>query len=133
MPDLFIPLDTTPASKYYQVCRRKGLLNQFPQYYADHHRADTLIADFDAFLRNYLQLQLDSVFDAFAASKGVYRDSIQETAIDSIVQFNAHFLSLQVKALVADRLYGRGHYYRIMKDEDKFYQAALVELRKKKK
>jgi carboxyl-terminal processing protease len=133
MPDLFIPLDTTPASKYYQVCRRKGLLNQFPQYYADHHRADTLIADFDAFLRNYPQLQLDSVFDAFAASKGVYRDSIQETATDSIVQFNAHFLSLQVKALVADRLYGRGHYYRIMKDEDKFYQAALVELRKKKK
>ena len=133
MPDLFIPLDTTPASKYYQVCRRKGLLNQFPQYYADHHRADTLIADFDAFLRNYPQLQLDSVFDAFAASKGVYRDSIQETATDSIVQFNAHFLSLQVKALVADRLYGRGHYYRIMKDEDKIYQAALVELRKKKK
>ena len=131
MPDLFIPLDTTPASKYYQVCRRKGVISQFPQYYADHHRDDTLAADYEAFMRNYDQLKLDSVFDAFAASKGVYRDSIKETATDSIVQFNAHFLSLQVKALVADRLFGRGHYYRIMKEEDKFYQAALVELRKK--
>lgn len=132
MPDLFIPLDTTPASKYYQACRRKGILNQFPQYYADRHRNDTLDADFESFLRNYEQLQLDSLFDAFAAEKGVYRDSIKETSIDSIVQYNDHFLSLQVKALVADRLFGRGHYYRIMKEEDKFYQAALVELRKKK-
>jgi carboxyl-terminal processing protease len=131
MPDPFIPLDTTPASKYYQVCRRKGVISQFPQYYADHHREDTLVADYEAFMRNYDQLKLDSVFDAFAATKGVYRDSIKETATDSIVRFNEHFLSLQVKALVADRLYGRGHYYRIMKDEDKFYQAALVEFRKK--
>lgn len=131
MPDLFIPLDTTPASKYYQACRRKGVLNQFPQYYADRHRNDTLAADFETFLRNYDQLHIDSLFDVFAAEKGVYRDSIKETATDSIVRFNDHFLSLQVKALVADRLFGRGHYYRIMKEEDKFYQAALVELRKK--
>ncbi len=131
MPDLFIPLDTTPASKYYQACRRKGVLNQFPQYYADRHRNDTLAADFETFLRNYDQLHIDSLFDAFAAENGVYRDSIKETATDSIVRFNDHFLSLQVKALVADRLFGRGHYYRIMKEEDKFYQAALVELRKK--
>lgn len=131
MPDLFIPLDTTPASKYYQACRRKGVLNQFPQYYADRHRNDTLAADFETFLRNYDQLHIDSLFDAFAAEKGVYRDSIKETATDSIVRFNDHFLSLQVKALVADRLFGRGHYYRIMKEEDKFYQAALIELRKK--
>lgn len=131
MPDLFIPLDTTPASKYYQACRRKGVLNQFPQYYADRHRNDTMAADFETFLRNYDQLHIDSLFDAFAAEKGVYRDSIKETATDSIVRFNDHFLSLQVKALVADRLFGRGHYYRIMKEEDKFYQAALVELRKK--
>ena len=120
-----------PASKYYQACRRKGVLNQFPQYYADRHRNDTLAADFETFLRNYDQLHIDSLFDAFAAEKGVYRDSIKETATDSIVRFNDHFLSLQVKALVADRLFGRGHYYRIMKEEDKFYQAALVELRKK--
>ncbi len=132
MPDIFIPLDTTPASKYYQVCRRKGVLNQFPQFYADHHRGDTMVADYDAFIRNYNQLGLDSIFDAFAATKGVCRDSVKETATDSIVRYNNHFLSLQIKALVADRLFGRGHYYRIMKDEDKFYQVALVELRKNK-
>lgn len=131
MPDLFIPMDTTPASKYYQECRRKGLLNQFPQYYADRHRSDSLVADFDTYLRNYNLLKVDSLFDVFAAEKGVVRDSIKETQTDSVVTFNDHFLSLQIKALLADRLFGRGHYYRIMKSEDRFYQAALRKLREK--
>lgn len=133
MPDLFIPIDTTPASKYYQECRRKGVLNQFSQYYADRHRGDTLAATFEQFLANYELLKVDSVFDAFAAEKGIIRDSIQESQPDSVVAFNDHFLSLQIKGLVADRLFGRGHYYRVMKDEDKFYQAALRRLRERRK
>lgn len=133
MPDLFVPLDTTPASKYYQACRRKGVLNQFPQHYADRHRSDSVLADFDSFMRHYEELGIDSLFDAFAAENGVLRDSIAETASDSVVVFNDRFLSLQVKALVADRLYGRGHYYQIMKEEDKFYQAALGVLRQRRR
>lgn len=131
IPDKFIPIDTTPASKFYQECRRKGLLNQFPQYYADRHRNDTLISDFEHYLANYDKLGLDTLFCAFAAEKGVNKDSIQESQSDSIVTFNEHFLSLQIKALVADKLFGRGHYYRIMKDEDRFYQAAVAHLRNK--
>lgn len=131
MPDVFIPLDTTPASKYYQACRRKGILNQFPQYYANRHRNDTLVADFDMYLKNYDVLKIDSIFDAFAAEKGVVRDSIEETAEASIVEYNDHFLSLQLKALLADRLYGRGHYYQIMKNEDKFYISAVKQLQEK--
>lgn len=128
MPDIFIPLDTTPASKYYQACRRKGILNQFPQYYVDRHRNDSLVPDFDSYQKHYDELKIDSLFDAFATEKGVVRDSINETAEDSIVSFNDHFLSLQLKALLADRLYGRGHYYQIMKNEDKFYLAAVRKL-----
>lgn len=131
MPDIFVPIDTTPASKFYQECRRKGVLNQFPQYYADRYRNTALTADFQSFMANDSLLNLDSLFYVFALEKGINRDSIQETQADSIVTFNDHFLSLQIKALVADRLFGRGHYYRIMKNEDRVYQTALDKLRKK--
>lgn len=133
MPDIFIPLDTTPSTKYYQLCRRKGVLTQFPQYYADHLTNDSLAATFDLYLANYQKLGVDSLFVQFAAEKGVVKDSVQETVGDSLLQFNDHFLSLQLKGLVADRLFGRGHYYRIMKDEDRFYQEALTHLRKKRR
>lgn len=132
MPDIFIPMDTTPASKYYRECRTKGVLNQFPQYYADRHHSVMLAPDFESYLQNYDQLHVDSLFVQFAAEKGINRDSINETQADSIVAFNDHFLQLQVKALLADRLYGRGHYYQIMKNEDRCYQEALRRLREMK-
>ena len=130
MPDVFVPLDTTPATKYYQICRRKGVVNQFPQYWADKHRDDSLLANFDLFIRHYDSLNVEQDFEQFASEKGVVRDSIQETTTDSITQFNDNFLSLQIKALIADNLYGRGHYYRVMKSEDRVYQAAVATLRK---
>ena len=77
MPDIFVPMDTTPATRYYRDCRSKGLLNQFPQYWADLHRGDTLLKDFDCFLANYARLDIDSAFVAYAAAKGVVMDSVQ--------------------------------------------------------
>ena len=127
-PDIFIPLDTTPATKYYQACRRKGLITQFPTYWVEHHRKDALLTDFDTYLQHYDELNIDSAFDAFAAEKGVYIDSLR-SATDTLPAFADDFLRLQVKALVADRLFGRGHYYRVMKTKDTFYQRALVALR----
>lgn len=127
-PDIFIPLDTTPATKYYQACRRKGLITQFPTYWVEHHRKDSLLVDFDTYLQHYDQLKIDSAFDAYAAEKGVYIDSLQGSS-DTLHAASDDFLRLQVKALVADRLFGRGHYYRVMKSKDTFYQRALVTLR----
>ena len=130
MPDIFVPMDTTPASKFYQQCRRKGLINQFPQVWADNHRTDTRVADFDTYLQSYDTLGVFDDFVAFAASHGVVRDSLQETASDSLRTFNDRFLMLQIKGLVADRLFGRGYYYRIMKTQDEFYRVAVATLRK---
>ena len=130
-PDIFIPLDTTPATKYYQACRRKGLITQFPTFWVEQHRKDAHLADFDAFLAHYDEFHIDSAFDAYAAEKGVSLDSLRakETLDTTKVRANEDFLRLQVKALVADRLFGRGHYYRVMKSKDAFYQKALVTLR----
>lgn len=128
LPDIFVPMDTTPASKYYQLCRRKGLITQFPTFWVEQHRKDSLLVDFDSFLAHYDELHLDSAFDAYVADNGVSLDSLQK-ADSSIATANENFLRLQVKALVADRLYGRGHYYRIMKSQDPYYKRALITLR----
>ena len=130
MPDIFIPIDTTPATQFYQQCRRKGIINQFPQVWADLHRSDPRVADFDTYLQVYDSLAIFDDFINFAASRGVNRDSLQQNTSDSLQHFNDHFLMLQIKGLVADRLFGRGHYYRIMKTQDPFYSTAVATLRK---
>jgi len=130
MPDIFVPLDTTPSTKFYVECRSKGLINQFPQVWADNHRTDTLVADFDTYLLNFDSLNIFQSFIDYAASKGIVRDSIQETCTDSIRALDYNFLAMQIKGLVADRLFGRGHYYRIMKERDQCYKVAVATLRK---
>lgn len=138
MPDIFVPIDTTPSTPFYRECRRKGILNQFPQYWADQHRTDTLVADFDRYMANYDSLTVDSDFVAYAATKGVVLDSILDSLYaDDTLGRNAysfatheHFLHLQIKALLSDNLFGRGHYYRIMKEEDPVYRVAVETLRK---
>lgn len=130
MPDIFIPLDTTPSSKFYQECRRKGLLSKFAVEWADAHRSDTTISTFDTYLNNYDTLGIDSAFVAYAAAKGIVRDSFPQLQDTNVIRFNNNFTHLQLQALIADRLFGKGHYYRIMKSQDAFYQAAVATLRK---
>lgn len=137
MPDIFISMDTTPATRFYQDCRRKGILNQFPQYWADMHREDPLVASFDDFMANYDKMNVDSLFIAYAAGKGVALDSVQDSnakaampATHSLRETD-YFLHQQIKALLSDRLFGRGHYYRIMKEQDPVYKAAIKTLRER--
>ena len=135
MPDIFVPMDTTPATPFYRECRRKGIINQFSNYWADQHRGDSLLADFDRFRANYDSLPVDSAFIAYAATKGVSLDSLllaDSTDLQSYSFDTAeHFLLLQIKGMIADALYGRGHYYRFMKEEDPVYRAAVDALRRR--
>lgn len=147
MPDIFVPMDTTPATPYYTQCRRKGLINQFPQYWAGLHRKELSIKDFPAFMACYDSLGVDTEFVSYAASKGVNLDSLL-SAPDSVTGVVADtvaapsdslsladidpFLHLQIKALLADNLFGRGHYYQIMKERDPVYQTAVAQLRKQR-
>lgn len=139
MPDVFVPIDTTPATKYYTECRRKGILNQFPQYWADLHREDSAVSTFDTFLTSYERLGVDTLFVAYAAGKGVALDSLvpqADTTLPAVPDNRTlaerdPFLHIQIKALLADCLFGRGHYYQIMKDRDPVYQKALFYLRER--
>jgi len=138
MPDIFVPMDTTPSTAYYNECRRKGILNRFPQHWASLHKSDSLLKDFNSFMEVYDSLGVDTAFVAYAASRGVVLDSVMPRvdtlatpASDSCgLALRDSFLHLQIKALVADRLFGKGHYYQIMKERDPVYQAAVAQLKK---
>ena len=133
MPDVFVPIDTTPATPFYNQCRRKGIINQFPQHWADLHRNLPQLSSFDTFLACYDSLGVDQAFEAYAATKDVRWDTLADStsaaSLPPLAQRDA-FLHLQVKALLADNLFGRGHYYRIMKQRDPVYQEAIARLRK---
>ena len=104
-------------------------------YNDDMHRGEPRIADFDTYLAHYDSLDVDSAFERFAANKEVQWDTVADSsalAAGQCLSQRDPFLHLQIKALLADCLFGRGHYYRIMKVRDPVYNAALVQLRQRK-
>ena len=128
MPDVFVPLDTMRLSDYYISLRGKGILNSFPMQWADQHRRDARVKDFDTFLANYDSFGLDSLLAAAAMEKGVVRDTEKETAEPERIAHSDRYMHLMLKAQVARNLFGIDHYYLVMKEVDDGYRRALEEI-----
>lgn len=129
MPDIFIPMDTMRLSDYYVACSSKGLLRKFPQQWAEQHRGDTALATFEAYMAQSESLGLDSLFAAYAAEQGVARDTAKEAAQPERTKHSDEYQHLQLRALVAERLFGMEYYFRVMKELDDIYQSAITTLR----
>ena len=130
MPDVFVPLDTMRLSDYYISLRAKGILNTFPMQWADQHRRDARVKDFDTYLANYDSFGLDSLLAATATEKGVVRDTAKEAAEPERTAHSDRYMRLMLKAQVARALFGIDHYYLVMKEIDDGYQRALQEITK---
>lgn len=130
MPDVFVPLDTMRLSDYYISLRGKGLLNSFPMQWADQHRSDARVKDFDTFLANYDSFGLDSLLAAVALEKGVVRDTAKEAAEPERIAHSDRYMRLMLKAQVARNLFGIDHYYLVMKEADDGYRKALEVIRR---
>ncbi len=131
MPDVFVPMDTMRLSEYCISMRGKGLLNSFPMKWADAHRRDRSVKDFDTYLANYDSFGLDSLLAVEAIEKGVVRDTAKEAAEPERTAHSDRYLRLLLKAQVARNLFGIEYYYKVMKEIDDGYQRAVEELRKK--
>ena len=77
MPDVFVPIDTIRLSDYFLSLRSKGLINDFANTFAEEHRRDAQLSDFDQFLIHYDQYSVDSLFNLFAENKGVQPTSVR--------------------------------------------------------
>ncbi len=110
MPDYFIPLDTTFASRYYTDIFRKGLLNDFTVQYIESKRKDLLKAypDINAFIKGFTDDQkLLNEFVAFAESKEVPRN-------DKDLEASGLQIKTILKALIARNLYNLDAYFEVV-------------------
>jgi len=122
VPDVFVPIDTTKATKFYLACNKKATAMRFASSYFDSHRTELQQIDSYPQLLSYLDgAGLESKFLAFAASK----DGIKPASAAEWAQEKAYTMT-QVRALVGrySKL-GDDAFYHIYLDVDNVYQAAL--------
>ena len=98
--------------------------------WADQHRRDARVKDFDTYLANYDSFGLDSLLAATAIEKGIVRDTAKEAAEPERTAHSDRYMRLMLKAQVARALFGIDHYYLVMKEIDDGYQRALKEITK---
>ena len=121
MPDVFIPLDTSNSSKYYDNLRREGLLNDFTLSYVDDNRADLLktYADVYAFKKNFtITDEILGKFMAAADKKNVKKDEKGFATSEKLIK-------TQLRALIARDLWNSNAYYVIINDINPFLTKAL--------
>ena len=122
IPDVFVPMDTTLASKFYVDCNKKATAMRFASAYFDSHKSElSSISDYDTLLKYLDKASLESSFLSFAASKDGIRPSSEKDWADT-----REYMMPQVKALVGrySKL-GEKAFYHLYLEIDKAFEAAL--------
>lgn len=125
MPDIFIPLDTTENSKYLTDIYRKGVFNKFTLKYVDQHRAElnTQYKNVKEFKAKFSVS--DALLDEFIAAGEA--DEIKRDAEGLATSGN--FIRRQLKALMANQLWGVSEYYQVINDHNPIVQEALRQMK----
>jgi len=124
MPDIFVPMDTTGTSEYFNQIYRKGLIYTFAYSYADNHREKlsefTDAKEFDQFLD---QQNVLSEFVEFAGERGIEKD------INGLNE-SSEVIETQLKAYIARNIIGEEGFYPIISQIDKTLLEAIEITRK---
>lgn len=121
MPDVFVGLDTSLSSKYYDELRRNGTLNEFTLNYVDANRAMLLSKYKDVYqFKNEFKITKDFLeeFIAYAEKKNIKRNS-------EGIKTSEKLITTQLKALIARDLWDTNAYYVIINDINVFMVKAL--------
>ncbi len=119
MPDVFVPLDTTFYSKYYESLQRKAAIRNFSFLFADRHRAKlSALKDYKAMEKyinnqNYMQK-----FVTFAAEKGVKKDA-------KGYNVSKKTIANQVKALIIRNIIDNEGFYPVYHRDDEILKAGM--------
>jgi carboxyl-terminal processing protease len=121
MPDVFVGLDTSMSSKYYDELRRNGTLNEFTLNYVDANRTMLLSKYKDVYaFKNDFKISKDFLeeFVAYAEKKNIKRDNAGLKTSEKLI-------TTQLKALIARDLWDTNAYYVIINDINVFMVKAL--------
>lgn len=126
MPDIFVPVDTTGITDYFQKVRNLGLIYRFAFMYTDLHREEMNGLNSAEAISSYLDDQnLKSDFIAYAQSKGVSLNYAQFRESEEVIL-------TQVKAYIARNMIDNVGFYPIIKSLDKTLLVAIEELQTEK-
>lgn len=121
LPDVFVPMDTTKAGRFYVGCNRKATTMRFASAFFDRNKASIApIEDYGELISYLDSADLEREFLAFARQK----DGLAPTAAEW--QIEKPYLMTQVRALIGrySKL-GDNSYYHIYLQIDETFNAAL--------
>lgn len=121
MPDIFMPVDTTFATKLYTDLIRKGIFNRFTVDYVMKNREliSNKYSDFENFYKQFeVTDEMISDFRSLAEEEGVEWN-------DEQFQRSEPMIKLQLKALIARNEWSQSEYYRVVMNEDKVIKKAV--------
>ena len=119
MPDVFVPVDTSGVSEYYNRARSLGLMYRFAFFYTDLHRSALDPFSTPEDIEGYLDDQdLLPQFINYAKEKGVQPD------YDDI-RTSKVALEKTIKAYVARNIIDNEGFYPIIADIDNTLQVAI--------
>lgn len=121
MPDIFMPVDTTFATKLYTDLIRKGIFNRFTVDYVMENREllSNEFNNFENFNNNFIIT--DSTIEDFkklAEEEGVEWNDEQYLRSEKMIK-------LQLKALIARNEWDMEKYYQVVMKEDKVVNKAI--------
>ena len=121
MPDIFMPVDTSYATKLYTDLVRKGALNRFTLEYVMEHRSEIArqYSDFEMFNEKFnVSESMIEDFKKFAEKEGVTWNEEQFERSEPLIK-------LQIKALIARNEWEMENYYQVVLQEDKVVKKAM--------
>lgn len=122
IPDIFIPLDTSRINAYFQSTNLLG--RDYIYKFLDNKRAILVnqYPTFEDFEANY------SISDQFLDQLVSYAESKELKRDNDLLNKYATDLKIEIKANLADQLYGEVAYYKTLFSVDEMVQRAITEI-----
>ncbi len=130
MPDIYIPVDTLIYPYFFRQTIKNGKINEYIHIYVDDNREElySKYVNFKKF-NEYYKVSGKEIYEMAAY---LYNDDEKKEEYVEILLKNELIL-LQIKALVANDLWGESEYYEIINTKDEIFLKAVEVLINKKK
>ncbi len=124
MPDIFVPIDTLGYSDYYRDLMRKGAINHFVISYLDKNRKSIekryQKKGFEQFKKDFeVDDKMLNNLVKFAEKKKKIKPNPEQLAISK------KNIKLNLKALIANNIWGRSEFFEIINELDPIYKKAV--------
>lgn len=129
MPDIFIPIDTTPISNYHQKLNKFGVINAFAGAYFDKHYDEILnqYPDIRSFKNNF-----DLIDKQFSEIENFAQQFYKIDPDGSLNTTSKEQILKQFKAYLGRNIYENGAYFELSWEDDIIIQKALEVINSRK-